>query len=352
LQNEEFGTLKPDLRLLLDNATRWNSAFTAIQRGLRLREAINLLLAEENGPPQEDKLDNEDWDELRKIYDGLKPYNAITLRLEGYGKTGSHGVIWEALPALDYLLRKAEAYIRSQGFEPGEDSLAQPTRGGSRRSATQTVTRPNPLVICHHNAWEVLNKYNYKTDENYEIYAAATLLNPTLRGGFFIDSWTGDAEAYIAPMLARNENIWRTQYLPNPVTATAEEYRSDFDAFIDEISHTAAQSTPEDAFSRYMNDTRTPRLDWEKQGLFKWWQSCQYAPLRQWAYDVLSVPAMSAELERVFSQAKTATTGRYSLAAATLEAELCLKHWVDAGLYTVNSLASDEYLSGQSDDAI
>ena len=59
-QNEEYRHLKLDLRLLLDNATRWNSAFTAIQRGLRLREAINLLFAEENGPSQEDRLDNED----------------------------------------------------------------------------------------------------------------------------------------------------------------------------------------------------------------------------------------------------------------------------------------------------
>ena len=93
LENEKFGTLKPDLHLLLDNATRWNSAFTTIQRGLRLREAINLLFAEENGLSQEDRLDNEDWKELRQLYDGLKPYNAITLRLEGYGRIGSHGVI-------------------------------------------------------------------------------------------------------------------------------------------------------------------------------------------------------------------------------------------------------------------
>jgi len=277
----------------------------------------------------------------------LKPYNAITLRLEGYGTTGSHGVIWEALPALDYLLRKTEAFIRSQGVEPGADESVQ--RG--RRTATHTAPQ-NSLLIYYQNAWDVLIKYNNKTDENHEIYAAATLLNPTLRIGFFLDSWTGDAADYITPMLVRNETIWRTQYMPNQLAVTAEIYRSDFDAFIDEISGTSAQSTPEDAFLRYISDTRTPRLDWEKEGLFRWWQSCQYSSLRQWAYDVLSVPAMSAELERVFSQAKTATTGRYSLKAETLEAELCLKHWVNAGLYTINSLASDEYLSSQSEGTV
>ena len=281
----------------------------------------------------------------------MKPYNAITLRLEGYGTTGSHGVIWEALPALDYLLRKTEAFIRSQGVEPGADESVQ--RG--RRTATHTAPQ-NSLLIYYQNAWDVLIKYNNKTDENHEIYAAATLLNPTLRIGFFLDSWTGDAADYITPMLVRNETIWRTQYMLNSPRDTAAEVHqsepSDFDAFIDEISGTAAQLRPEDAFSRYINDSRTPRKDWEKDGLFRWWQTCQYSSLRQWAYDVLSVPAMSAELERVFSQAKTATNGRYSLAAATLEAELCLKQWVDGGLYTINSLAADQYLSGQSDDAI
>ena len=198
----------------------------------------------------------------------------------------------------------------------------------------------------------MLNKYNCKTDKNYEIYAAATLLNPTLREGFFLDSWTGDAAEYIAPILARNESIWRTQYMPTPAPVAIEVHRSDFDAFLDEISGSSVLSRPEEAFSRYISDIRTPRSDWEKEGLFKWWSVCQYPTLRQWAYDVLSMPAMSAELERVFSQAKTATTGRYSLGAATLEAELCLKHWVNDGLYTIDSLGADEYLSSQSYDAI
>ena len=140
--------------------------------------------------------------------------------------------------------------------------------------------------------------------------------------------------------------------MPNIPAVTAEIYRSDFDAFIDEISGASAQSTPDGEFSRYINDTRTSRLDWGKDGLFQWWQTSPYPSLRQWAFDVLSVPAMFAELERVFSQAKTATTGRYRLGAPMLEAELCLKHWVDAGLYTIDSLASDEYLSSQSDEAI
>ena len=43
---------------------------------------------------------------------------------------------------------------------------------------------------------------------------------------------------------------------------------------------------------------------------------------------------MSAELERVFSQAKrTITDDRNRLSAKTFEEAQCLKHWFDRGLY-------------------
>jgi hypothetical protein len=46
------------------------------------------------------------------------------------------------------------------------------------------------------------------------------------------------------------------------------------------------------------------------------------------ALDFFSVPAMSAECERVFSLAKMIlTTQRQSMTDATLEALVCLKFW-------------------------
>lgn len=53
------------------------------------------------------------------------------------------------------------------------------------------------------------------------------------------------------------------------------------------------------------------------------------------AVDILSIPAMAAEIERVFSEAKTTINeGRWSLELDTIEALQCLKPWFRAEYYT------------------
>src|ERR1700761_4990569 len=61
-----------------------------------------------------------------------------------------------------------------------------------------------------------------------------------------------------------------------------------------------------------------------------------FSRLRQFAFDVLSIPATSAELERVFSQAKRLyTDDRNRLGTDAFEAAMCLRHWSRQGLYSV-----------------
>ena len=62
-----------------------------------------------------------------------------------------------------------------------------------------------------------------------------------------------------------------------------------------------------------------------------WWRDDQttYPRLSQMAFDLLSVPAMLTECERVFSQAKlTISSQRHSLTDVTINAIKCLKNWV------------------------
>jgi hypothetical protein len=266
----------------------------------------------------------------------LKPFWEVTKRLEGHAKTGTYGVIWEALLALDLLLDGIEKYLRTHGHHPDDE------RPSIRRRTTTVSTPPiNPLIICYQNAWEVLRFYNDLTDKNHEIYAAAALLNPCLRKSYFNAAWTGDAASFIEPMIQKNRGIWETQYRQNNTTRVSEEPQSSFSAFIAERQGTLLQAT-EDEFSRYINDRPLRYKELEKQGLFKWWMESEYTQLRQWAFDTLSIPAMSAELERVFSQSKRAFgLDRHRLLTTTFEAQQCLKHWLDQGLYRIgNSTAS------------
>jgi hypothetical protein len=58
--DNEFGPLKPDLNVILDNSTRWNSAFSSIKRGLRLKEPLKAFLRTNPDIPEADILTDED----------------------------------------------------------------------------------------------------------------------------------------------------------------------------------------------------------------------------------------------------------------------------------------------------
>jgi hAT family C-terminal dimerisation region len=55
----------------------------------------------------------------------------------------------------------------------------------------------------------------------------------------------------------------------------------------------------------YKDSSEGPRLQKKPDSVFKWWDSqIDYSSLRQMAFDFLSIPAMSTECERVFSDTK------------------------------------------------
>ena len=65
-----------------------------------------------------------------------------------------------------------------------------------------------------------------------------------------------------------------------------------------------------------------------------WWVGMKetYPVLARMAFDVLAIPPMSDECERVFSQAKLVMGGqRSSLKPSTMEAWQCLKNWQKHG---------------------
>jgi hypothetical protein len=155
----EFGPLKSDLEVILDNITRWNSAFLAIKRALRLKEPLKHFILTERELPQDDKLTDVDWEQLEGIYYGLKPFWEVTLRLQGHGLHGSHGVIWEALLVFDLLLNHLERKTNEMTPQNQQVRRHQHTRGEGGRSRRRQVAQvqvTNPLLVCYQNAWEIL----------------------------------------------------------------------------------------------------------------------------------------------------------------------------------------------------
>ena len=68
----------------------------------------------------------------------------------------------------------------------------------------------------------------------------------------------------------------------------------------------------------------------------RWWRErgeLLYPTLASMAYDLFSIPAMSAECERAFSLAKKLITDeRYNLKPDIIEADQCIKSWCKHGI--------------------
>ena len=97
-----------------------------------------------------------------------------------------------------------------------------------------------------------------------------------------------------------------------------------------------------DELDLYIQDVFVPNED-KEQTVLEWWldlkQRTRYPLLSRMAIDIYSIPAMSAESERMFSGAKrTVSDSRGRLQSETIEILECLKSWFRLGVFTKENL--------------
>jgi len=255
-----------------------------------------------------DSLSREDWDELKELAAFLKPFKELTVLLQSHAGKGQHGSVWETLPALELLLHHVE------------------------QCKARVTDQETSLAISLNNCWQVLRKYYTDTDNNYEVYANATLLNPTLRTQYFRDHWDGEMESYICLMQDACWTHWKEQYShnhqPRPLLAGKKSIMDDFLA-------RPQKDQSKDEFETYIRQTPCAVDPLIQFDLIEWWWNNHgtFPTLYQDALDMLAIPAMSAECERVFSSAKKMITAeRNQLAEDIIQACECLKSWWDNGI--------------------
>jgi hAT family protein len=248
----------------------------------------------------------DDWEVLKWLAQSLEVFWTQTLRLQGKAKYGHHGAIWEALPAMEYLLEHLEQLkARTPPSEPR-------------------------LWECVNNAWQKMMKYYKLTDKSHQLYAAATFLNPTQRRDFFDTNWTGELQPWVLVMLGNCREFWEQHYEP-----LAPRKKMKTDAFEEWLYRKNKDNAATDEFSRYSTPgSALPASD--KFNPISWWSQpdseAAFPSLQRWAFDTLSCPATSCECERVFSSAKKLITPeRNKLADDIIEALECLKAWWDNG---------------------
>ena len=301
-----------------DNSTRWNSTFESIDRALLLRERITIFCFQYRKVFHKDELADDEWNHLVEIRDALRPFREATKRLEGNAGLAHHGTVWEALPALEALLQLCERKRKQQT--------------DTRRSKSSP---PSPLEVAYQNAWEKLTEYYSITDLSYSIYAAAVLLHPSHRKAYFRRLW--DPE-WIDPMVKSVKSEWKQSYsalddsvdIDQPPQKKARKEMDFIDQYLAKTSSTASKA---DNFDQYIN--ASPVEFGSDYAIFTWLKkSVNISPsIRQHCFDLLSIPAMSAEIERVFSSSKRQISpDRNRLHDDTIEMQELLRYWWRRGI--------------------
>ena len=338
-----------DLLVKLDNSTRWNSTYESLKRALAIKPRIQQYFYDNERELRDDRLSEEDWDFLQEVCNALIIFEQATRRLEGNAEYGSWGGAWEVLPVMEALQRKLVEGQRKWQPEiqpPAAQGPANRRRGPvAAQPATDTL---HPMAASYQSAWEKHQKWYTAPDDAQEIYAAAVLLHPSYLAAYFRKHWVGDElEAWIEPTIDRIKLKWKNEYKhldehnaeeeeeesqPQPTRRRRPQREPDFiDEFLEEDLNPDA--VLQDPFDCYIYGDRMGKFS-KKEDLFRWWKDGKHSrSIRQFALDLLSIPAMSAEMERVFSSAKRLITqDRNRLTADMLEVLVLLKYWLDYGI--------------------
>lgn len=294
-----------------DNGTRWNSWYEMLDWAIRKIKPEIITLTHEEPDLSNDLLSAEDWKTLVHIRDFLKGFYDTTKVTESKAAT-----LDRVLPTMDFLIERFE-----------RAALDFATHDVMRESIQAGYTK--------------MLKYWNKTERS-PAYIAAIVLNPTMKYKYF-DRWDPDWQPN---MKLAMKNFWEKTYrsstgmVQRSSEAEAESLKTDNQYLRWMYQIQGEQQDTSDELDRYLSE---PLLVSNHGSAIDWWmapeQRIRLPLLSKMAIDIYSIPAMSAEPERVFSGAKhTITDQRNSLKIETIELLECLKSWFRIGIFIEQDL--------------
>lgn len=199
--------------------------------------------------------------------------------------------------------------------------------------------------------WLKLNEY-YSLMDQSPAYCVALFLHPKYRFDYFEEQWADHkdwitkARTIIRETYERYEEDWLRKEKERERAIQPKEVEvelpggtvdeGDFEAFgrVTGAAYRRKKRRIESQLDAYM-DAGISDADQQVESPLYWWLTIGSAwpVLQQMALDHFSVPAMSTDCERAFSQAKRMVTEeRNCLNDDTIEAEQCQKNWLLNGL--------------------
>lgn len=242
---------------------------------------------------------------------------------------GGHGAVWETLKTMDYMFTM---------FDKAAASCCDSPKSHFKQG-----------IEC---GWMKLEKY-YKLTDVTPVYRAALALHPTYGYDYFEQHWNGtmNKPSWFKGMKAVVLGLYDEYRRQAEVEAQAQAYLTREDSEEDEQSVTNDYSSFGKRKRSSVNRQRkrskviNELTAFQERDLYledndcpdplAWWHRHrhEYPVLYKMALDLFSIPGMSSECERVFSQTKKFVTDeRNKLSPETIEADQLQKHWLRTGL--------------------
>lgn len=308
--------------------TRWNSVYDELRTLLEQRSQFEHFLDSErqrNDPNgfttiAEDALDADDWAILAQYLKLLEPCWAATMDLQGYVQDGKSSSLVNVLNDIELIvIELSTMYVQYK--DAPKTSLE-----GEWHFATQIRL-----------ALDKAEAYYAKLDDT-AAYLAALVLHPSYNWRFVERRWHKQVK-WLKAGKAKLKALWYSTYkhteapIESPQKPRSyepnmmEAYRLKTLAEVKAQARKAPNSL--DEFERYLMQ---PSVTTDKP--IEWWSTVgciDYPYLSKMALDMLSIPAMSDEPERLFSRlGHMVTKHRNHLKPQTIEATQCLQSWAKA----------------------
>lgn len=321
-------------RVVVDGGVRWNSTYMMIRRSLELKEAMKIYCSElmhssidEDREAAADYLNDEEWNTLQLICDMLEPLFRLTKDLEGNADMqesaghASHGALWEVMIALEHVMSH---------FEELQNRIND-FIGNQRIQSSITL------------AWNKADEY-YKMTDVSPVWTASIVLHPDFKWTHFEKEWAAHP-TWIRDGKKNLDVYWKKHYKKAPIAPLTPfmptplvKKRSFLEAIVDKQRSTPSMAIIGsdglvDELAAYLREGTIPNIS-----PLDYWRSreAMWPHLAQMAFDLISVPAMSSECERVFSSCGLVTSSHRSrLHSDGLEAGECVKNWTRRGLMTL-----------------
>jgi hypothetical protein len=310
--------LKP-LRLIYDIPTRWNSAYTMLERAIYLRTAINRFLSVES-ELEELSLSISEWDQCASLLKILYPFKLESTQIQRSTVPTIDRVYWSyerMFNALDDMNKKL----------------------GLRRSISKKRPKDVSWIDQLTEACQAMRQklVQYYTDANHFVFSEAIILDPTIKTRLFetrtYQQYGLDYKTiYTDQMRRRFESTYADLDIGDaPSIASSGMKRKREDDFVDDFKRTLLEdmnTKPENEFDRYLQAPNSTDI---RSTLDYWRLNCfDFPRMAMMVRDVYAVPASSAGVEREFSKGgKIAIPTRARLNPDTIEEAMMYKAYLD-----------------------